>query len=409
MANTFLVDMSETEELFMLCVGDGIAVDGDGKDAPSCDTTLSGRVLHNFGAYTSGASPEPLFGIPSTAKYAFGMHLADKITSASAPDAFFAWASREIPAHPAILVFMSLDESVLGRCSSVQTIGGIIAITLVDDRLIGFPEDILSMDYTCDLACYSQTVRRFISMQEIADTSRRCDDSNALQAAIRNTSELMAVRVRKVLHEDGLANSPWIYCYPQTCGSFPDVSKLFTHVRGPVEVKYAFDTDGQAAAVRIMGGDVAIHLTRDVNGANIDLLSHFIHATIVFFVHIPEVNDSASTGFHQHQAGNRVDVYVDGVPPSHVIHVIDEAVETIRLWRTETVPTTKLDLKRKLVHILTSACDASAHDRALSARVRTRRLSHALARTLDANLEAIKAHLWRPGGRLVAAMMGRDE
>ena len=98
-------------------------------------------------------------------------------------------------------------------------------------------------------------------------------------------------------------------------------------------------------------------------------------------------------------------VVVQGIPPSHVIHVIDDVACAANVLLYE-FTTHNVD---KLVHILTSACDASAHDRALSARVRTRRLSHALARTLDANLEAIKTHLWRPGGRLVAAMIGCDE
>ena len=405
--------MSQMEELFMLRVGDDMAVDGGGMDARGCDLTLSGRVLHNFGAYTSGVSPVPLFkNIPSDAKYAFALNLADQVTSASAPDAFFAWASKEIPAQPAILMFLSRDESTIGRCSSVQTVGGTVTVTLVDDRLVGFPDDILSMHSSGDLGSFSRTVRRLMSMQDLAKTC--VDNSNALEAAIQNTADVLASRVRKVLDEDSLSNSPWLprtSPYLDTRGAFPDIAKLFTHVRGPVW--HAIEPDsigGLAARVSIMGGDVIINLSSDENWP--DACQRGMATTkpsMVFRVQIPTVNDvSLGTSIYQGQFGRPVSVNVEGTPLSHIVHVIDEAVDAIHSWELETVEANKSNLERKVIRILTSACDASAHDRALSARVRARRLSHALARTLDANLETIKAHLWRPGGRLVAAMMERD-
>ena len=51
--------------------------------------------------------------------------------------------------------------------------------------------------------------------------------------------------------------------------------------------------------------------------------------------------------------------------------------------------------------------DAYVLQREIS-RFRRRRAKRVLARTIEANLGAIKAHLWRPGGRLVSRMISSD-
>ena len=368
-----------------------------GFDASEFDTTLTGSIVHNFYPYLGEMSEET-----PEQDYAFGVNFAHQVTSAAAPDAFFAWASERILGKPAVLIFISLDDTILGRCFSIQTVGGIIAITLVDKRFQRFPALTLA---EAPLKRYNRVV---CTLQSIRDTSCSTTESTILDESINDSATLVAKQIREVLGEE----------YPDACelqwpgahqtmreaGRMPDLAKLLsTNVRGPVEmVKNA----ANVAIAKVMGGKLAIVFETDPDHAT-DLPA-LQTAEIIFCFKATAIDDDpVRTWVRDDTAAGHVRIIavVQGIPPSHVIHVIEDAAYAANVLLYE-FTTHNVD---KLVHILTSACDASAHDRALSARVRTRRLSHALARTLDANLEAIKAHLWRPDGRLVAAMIGCDE
>lgn len=94
-------------------------------------------------------------------------------------------------------------------------------------------------------------------------------------------------------------------------------------------------------------------------------------------------------------------VTCNGASAAHVMHVID--LSMTMLYELDWWPGI-----RGLEYLWNHPCDCEGNASVLAHRVSRARLTHAMARYVDANLDTIKAKLWAPEGRLVQRMMAKE-
>lgn len=348
---------------------------------------------------------------------------ANGSATASDMEAFFSimCAMQEDPRPAELALFISSDESTFGRCSSVSSRGGVIAMTVVDTRVD--EEAYYQIKYVVDemsrVARYSGHLRK--NMQ--GDCRTRC----AIQCALDDGAALVVDRLRYILM-DTVASWTWSYddddddrqsVCAQSRGKLPDIASLLTHVRGPIhrkDIGLDIDIDNSdhlASIATVFGGDVAVVCMDNPDYAH-DLMSimpELQMARIRFGVyqnynHRRGLVASASLG--EHPSSNPylvVDIY--GVPAAHVAYVMDEAVSLALECLQSIMQTGRMTSRHheRITDLLTRPCSREIRNRALAARVSNAHLSHEISRFVDANLETIKQKLWAPGAPLCQRFM----
>lgn len=333
------------------------------------------------------------------AAFSIDMLLVDIIETGGAADKYFS----NLPVSDAgIAIFASRDESLTGRCMSVQRRGASLAVTLVHSQLefVDIVDAIWHIHE--DLEAFSllhsmiQDVIEGYSIAEAeANTCLKAGTQGVDLATIRLLQHLDR-RLWKDMNARDTADGAY--------GQPPDLSKLLEHAPGPV-VQIP-DLPEDVCGVTIMGGDVAVLSTPTDEGGHMvmsDIRMSLANARAVFVVyqHIHFVTDLSPdvTVYRSGRPGApKVCVDVRGVPVAHVTHIIEVALRPALIYLRTGLA------QEVLEHLLTKPCTRTI-EASIEARHHARvRAYQTIARAVDANLEAIKARLWRPDGRLAMAM-----
>ena len=310
--------------------------------------------------------------------------------------------------------FVSCDETVLGRCASVCTRGGVIAATLIDSRL-ATPRIYMT------IGGFAKKMQRFwqyaIQLHQIRKASETDGPTaHAIDCAIEDGAARIAIEVKESLIDasESAFNQDDSDCeeeYIPTPAKLPDVAALFANARGPVKLVDA-NTSAVYPMVTLFGGGIAIvYDGGDAAGPGLSELTYSvpeIHAALIRFqVHTHDVRKSSDLPYiFVFMVGTHMVVCVHGVSLAHVAFVIDEAVTLALKHRRR-----RLDFPSErsnhdaLEALLTGPCNRADHTRAIAARVSNAHLKYAMARCVNANLESIKKKLWAPDAPLCRKYM----
>lgn len=328
---------------------------------------------------------------------------------ASDPDAFFAETRECNGEMPALLLYLSCDENVMGRCATVTAQMGTIAVTLIDARI--------TIDAYLMIALFQDELVRF---GRYGNKLLRCVKQgmpaikDAVHDAIEDGTCIVMTRVKRTLVD--IVGSFGQYDKDrggtQTRGASPDIACLLAHARGPITcITTPHCTEVKIST--IIGGDVAV-IIADSPQVTDQLISsvHELQTSRVIFLVFQntergvEEPSHVSAWLNDERPTLRLIVSVYSVPATHVAHVIDEAVtlalacrsgylEYYERWRHLS----------SLQNLLSHPCDRATHSRAIGARVKIMHLRYSMSRSVDANLNHIKARLWAPDGRLCQRFM----
>lgn len=333
--------------------------------------------------------------LPGTAagpKYA--VLLRERVPACGDADAFFAAAEAAARPRPVVAVFVSRDESVVGRCTTVQACGtNSMAVTLVHSHV------------------------------DVGRVSQLLVESNAVMAR----HELNAERVRRLSGDPGaiasvlddlafvvfVALKRYVDCAGRVlgaCGEAPDLVALSADVPGLVTPVLAANGRRyvRAAATFELPGCVVAVVHVDVVGtwwsADDDFVRRLLGVRVVFVVGSGWAGalecDNVSTSPWGVEGTTMLVVNVRDVPVAHVVHVIEPATDAALRCP---------DALAELKSVLGRACDADT-----DARIRQRRGERSraravrvIARAVDANLDGILKRLWRPDGGLARGLAAK--
>jgi hypothetical protein len=349
-------------------------------DASDVDTDLCGKIVIK-GSRTG-------FDRRSYCIVAFFAHGP---SSASSPDAFFEFGIDHLRGQPGVMLFLSCDESVLGRCTTVSRSGAAIAITLVDSRID--PSSLCEYCFEHEMASFAHWAR------ELRMAVNRDKANYELRRAVDRAKDAGAERMVTIF-----AKGLFTYNPARSTRTVPDIACLLGRTEhGPVvRVDHAYEAIASIATIR--GGRVAIICTDDgdirtelvaFDGA---ITPEVQMAELVFVVSQNSKREWDPSYVHLMRAGDqdthRYLIWCDGVSAAHLVHVIDEAVAIG--YRAIDNADNFGDALISNERLLTHPCDREVNLRVLANRVKASRLRHAMGRFVDANLETIKARLWAP-------------
>jgi hypothetical protein len=334
---------------------------------------------------------------PDEQPFLFATLIRDSVCDQSDDaDSFFSTVEETLE-KPALLVFASRDESVVGRCATVQRMGACIAVTIV--------HSCITLDDITDLA-YVEGLESYVELHDelhfymTAAHPHRC---RVYLHALDDSSMLMATKVQLHLakwmpkinsRQEGDAH-----------GGVPDLAVLFANARGPVR-QVTDVPDSVRCAITLMGGQVAVICVATDGKERLasDNFAGSLGARLVFMV------SQHKTVLIDHLTSTVVFLRPDwpqivmwGISMMHLAHVIGPACDLgsecgRKLCSGESC---HQDLKR----LLEEACDARAQK---TIEVHHQQLADArsvIGRTVLSSLGRVKARLWRPDGPLVTSMM----
>jgi hypothetical protein len=230
-----------------------------------------------------------------------------------------------------------------------------------------------------------------------------CDD--ILQVAIHDSATVVALNARVILDEmvtEMNSRGPeggWL-------GNAPDLPTLLANAPGPL-VEVVKSRGVIRSAVTIMMGTVVVACIKSDEPGGMgpkDFLSSIPGVQVVFYVSQHKYSMTEGLAYVGPGLANEIlEVDVRGLTMMHIAHIIEAAAESAFVH--------KRDFSRfrgeQLAQVLESACDNAAYADVGARRARRARAEDIIARTLDKNMERIKARLWRPCGRLAQTMIAK--
>jgi hypothetical protein len=328
--------------------------------------------------------------------FLFSVLIRDKIVAPSEDaDSFFSdTESRTDGTCPVLMVYASRDETLVGRCVTVQRVGLCIAVTIVHS-------DINIHDVS--LSAYVEGMYHF---HDLADHLSSLDEQgprHIMEDSLKDCGMLVAFKTLRLVTRHMSEIDP-IQEEGDTYGAAPDLVALFAHARGPVQQVEAVP-HGVRCAATLMGGAVAVMYTGE--GDDDVTRNAFIKSLGVRVAFIASHHDtrelelsSANMSTKRCDKHKVVHIHTRGVSMMHLAHVIGPACDLAneeyrRIYYRNQV----------MVRLLEDGCNwrvqkvVNAHQQELlDAKA-------VFARTINRNLERIKTHLWRPTGRLVSTMI----
>jgi hypothetical protein len=339
--------------------------------------------------------------------------VCDKLTQCESVNAYFTSSASVTDPRPAFMAFVSRDESIAGRCMSVQVMtGGHVVVTIVHAHLKLSDIGDLIVDLETTLIRHDN---RFQHMGQM--TASVCP--KVLLDAIKDSATIVAHQAQRYLDRtvekmDG-READRSQQDVTMFGEGPDLPTLLASAPGPI-VEITKSLGAIRSAVTIMMGTVAV-ICIESDGYRGMGPATFVHSIpgvqVAFFViqhkyDMPEEVVYVLPGLYGDngvELPTILDVDVFGVPMIHIAHIIEAAAKAAFTHRRKFL-TDRLSVKR-LNQVIESACDRDMFDDIEARRTRRASAEDVIARTLDQNLERIKARLWRPEGRLARAMISQ--
>lgn len=337
--------------------------------------------------------------------------------------------------RPAIFVFATRDESVAGRCASVQTIGGCVALTIVDSRLtqFGIPRTISELSHA--LARYdtlfTQVMRHTLYNGsryggQLLDVVKDAGEM-ALEKLVNRTRSTVEAhwypRHRNDSDEDDSDNDS---DESDEEGNAPNLTRLLCSGvggLGAIEAIAAEDLPaGAMAASTFANGDAAmVVIHKPCPGVSFDYATRVaervsgLACRVLIAIELQHREQahtykwrdrlSSYTLFRDH-AEPIVCISACGVSVAHATHVA-EIVYRCALRGRHGDHHERRDIAR-ISNVLERAC-TSAEELDIAGLREARAMAVAtIKRTVSANLGSIKARLWRPDGRLATRMVDTD-
>jgi hypothetical protein len=345
--------------------------------------------------------------LPNDQPFLFAVLIRDQIRSQSEDaDSFFA-AVQSTMDDPILMVFASRDESMVGRCTTVQRVGACIAVTLVHSSI--------TFD---DIADYANihAMERFSALHRNLRSllmDGHPDDRSTFQDAISDCGMLAAFKTQ--LHMTRWMPEIDARRTGGAGGEPPNLCALFADARGPVQ--HISDVpDGVRCAATLMGGLVAI-VCRDADDVDHGRVCHdfvtSLGARVIFSVSqrkevvIDKLNSAGLSYLYKRNAHESYSpcVGVCGVSMMHIARVIGPACDLANACR-DNFNNSGASCHDELDRLLEDACDGRAQELVEMHRQELVDARAVFARVIDRNLERIKARLWRPNGRLATTLIG---
>ena len=360
------------------------------------DRSLQGRIYHNI------FKPTGLDGQAFPVMILF----ADGPGESSWPDAFFAMASRQ-STLPTLMVYVSPDESVLGRCGASQKCDENVAVTIVDADLFDM-STVITEYMAVSMMRYVSTFTELMRVRQpllLAENDDAVASMGrlALSDAISDGSHLVVLRCKEELR---YTRTP---CKRADIQRAANATALLAHARGPVKT-IDLETVG-CTACTIMGGDVALVCGSCGSGVHtVPSTEPALGACRVIFItgdplHL--IFSPGSVHLDETFGTNRLVISATEGPPAHLAHVIERASTVALQLRAHMLVTAEWNpgLHQELMTLVSAACDHYEHEWALGARVAATHVVRAMDRLVDANLASIKAKLWAPDAPLCRKFM----
>jgi hypothetical protein len=379
----------------------------EAKDARTIDKTLSGVVVDTRDAHLR-------FG--ETFKLVL---LVDGPGSASTVDTVFAYGHERLGGLPGFVFVFSCDESVVGRCAHVSRRGNVFLVAIADAHI---DADAHALVRSVCMETFSGWVTTLASPVPVPAFFDDAIHAATEFGADRVVSELERDVQRYVQRYVSRSNRALEAERADGGGGrdgrdggdsgedgceLPDIAALLAEAQGPV-ARVTGHGYATTRAATIHGGRVAVVYTRDIAIVK-EIYAHGTSARmpqvqaadIVVMLCAEKVSAPVLINRNRVQGRWRGSMICFGAPAAHVVHVIDEALAMFyeRHW---------WQCVKGLQSLWFYPCDRKGEARLLAARVGRTRLTHAMARCVDANLETIKAKLWAPEGRLARRMMANE-
>ena len=365
--------------------------------------------------------------------FMFMVRVTDRLERAGDPDSFFSRAMAETEflttaghaypdaRRPGLIVFASRDETVAGRCVTVQTAGACVAVTIVDARLIPDHIAVLLLWMRQMLADYDRSYTdATMAMHRIRSVPGPVSFEDAVYALGRSREvarDYLVDKLRRFIRErDICANllddddgtvSDYI---PVILG--PDLGRLLREAPGPIVViANANLPDGVFAAASFAGGDAALIALDDVDDHHwsdkVETVrkASFTHARVVIAVAPRAQSPQNRVGLTRVTLtdGHRlVRIKTNGVSIAHIAYVAEQAYLAALNFMNGV---DGQDVFGGVAAWTDGACSLESIRRIVERRVARERARRTIADTIAKNLECIKARLWRPEGRLVKGMV----
>lgn len=337
---------------------------------------------------------------PDEQPFLFSVLIRDKIYDPSEDaDSFF--SDTEITTHlPILMVFASRDERLVGRCVTVQRVGVCIAVTIVHS-------DIEIYDVTS--CVHVEGMDRFHMLANNLSTLEHPGIRSIFDFSLKDFGMLVALKIKHIVTTQ-TSEVDYLREEGNTYGAAPDLAALFADARGPVQqvedvpsgIRYAATLMGGLVAVMRTGEDYAYE-TRDA----------FIKSLGVRVVFIASHHDThelelswAHMSIKEYDGDEHKTVYIHtrGVSMMHLAHVIGPACDLANEHYHKNPPPISAYFTRHMVRLLEDGCDWRTQETVDAHQQEILNAKAVFARTINRNLERIKAHLWRPTGRLAATM-----
>lgn len=347
----------------------------------------------------------------------FAVCVQKSMTTVGDADEFFARHEVKSPTKlPSLLVFYARSDSRTGRFACSQIVGESrsIAVTIVDDRIntLTHYEDtedtalVLLVSEMLDLIG-PDISHSFVLRSHLRDTARgHRPHKDAVCEVLCDAADLFEyermIRVNNVLGR----------LRDNTC--LPDAGWVLANLKGASHV--VSGTPPGCRAWTCYGGDIALVFQHGGCAPVVHMWSRSaLNSRVIVTVDmdvfkIDMTNTQRESGYSitslQHSAdAKRLDVLVRGSSWTHVVHVLDNVVETMYCCRQDIIDNLDWEKAEVIQDWLVSANDDVAEVTVFENERRREWALDAIGKALVRNLGAIKAHLWKPGGRLVQNMM----